>query len=212
MRKSFIIAILAVASGCHFALEARAQSASFSYVPLSSGPLLPGNTFDVTVNLIFTSGGAINNVNALSFWFWQSSPAGSLPFSVIGQNVAGTLLPPAGSPPFPLSIAPISSSGLGGGAPIGVGLPSGTYFLGTYTLSISLIALPGTYTLGNTTPATPGVGGRISTLVDTDGDTMLIADSRFNVSIVPEPGTVALFAVGTLLSGAAIARRRRSRR
>jgi hypothetical protein len=212
-----LLAVLTLATACHFAPAARAQSASFSYTPASVGPIQPGGTFSININVVFTSGASINNLAGFSFFMWQASPAGPYPFSITGRNVSGSPFQ-FGNVNFPLVLDPIGrspgggSGDLGGLAPAGSPFPSGTYFLGTYTFSIASNAAPGTYSIGSTTPATPGVGGRSSVIVDTDGDTFAIADSRFNVTVVPEPGTWALLSIGALLGGAAGARRRFSRR
>ncbi len=84
---------------------------------------------------------------------------------------------------------------------------SGTYFIADITFQVSSTAAAGTYTLGNTTSATPGVGGRISVINASNGNTFPIASSPFNITVVPEPSTFALLGVGAV--GALVAYRRR---
>ena len=88
--------------------------------------------------------------------------------------------------------------------------PSGTYFIAHITISISGTAAPGTYTDGNTTAATPAVGGRISIINDDLGVTFPIAARNFTVTIIPEPSTFALLAVAAIGLGAMAYRRRSS--
>jgi hypothetical protein len=214
MKKTIVVALFAFAAALHFAPDARAQSASFTYSGVPTGALQPGSTFSISINVVFTSGGAINNLAGFSAWLWQASPTGPYPFTLVSATFNGGAF--AGVAPVPQVLDPIMRSPSGGQSGFGgtptIPLASGSYLFGTFTFSVASNAQAGVYTIGSTTPATPNVGGRTSIISDSDGDTFGIADSRFNVTVVPEPSTFALIGVGALLVGTAARRRTRSGR
>src|SRR6185436_12454958 len=100
---------------------------------------------------------------------------------ITGFNGTGSLFTTT-TPVFPQPLNPGTAGGFGSGVPM-PGLPSGTYFIGNLTFSVAPNSVPGSYTLGNTTSATPGVGGRISVFNDNEGDTAPIAASNFNITV-----------------------------
>ncbi len=214
MKKLLMIAAIAVATVITGAPRASAQSANFSYAGIPAGPIVPGGSFTVDVFINFTSGGAINNLGGFSYWMWQSAGAG-FPFAITNRDVTN---PPAGFTSiftdlqsgltYPQIMDPINrnpngtTNGTDLGALYNISLapqPSGTYFVAHLTFSVGAGTLP--YTIGNTTQATPGVGGRFSVITDSEGDTFPIAFSPF--SIVPEPSAFMLFGVGLLSVAAA---------
>jgi hypothetical protein len=214
MKKLLLIAVVALATAVLFAPAARAQSASFTYSPIPAS-LQPGSTFTININVVFTSGGSINNLAGFSGWLWQASPAGPYPFTLVAADLSGSAF--NGNAPVPQVLDPImrppgggSQSGFGGTA--ATPYASGTYRFGTFTFSIAGNAQPGLYTIGSTTSNIPNVGGRFSVITDSDGDLLQIADSRFTVNVVPEPGTWALLCIGAVLTGAAGVRRRLGQR
>ena len=82
----------------------------------------------------------------------------------------------------------------------------GTYFVGHITFAISGAA-PGTYDLRTTT-----LLPRTSIVSSFDGTTFAdnpLPPAHYTVTIVPEPATVALISIGTIVSFGFIARRRR---
>ena len=87
-------------------------------------------------------------------------------------------------------------------------LPSGTYFIANFMFFVGANALPGNYTIGNTTSNVPMVGGRISVIADQNGNTFNMAASNFDITVIPEPGSFALMAVGALGAGLAVCGRR----
>ncbi len=90
--------------------------------------------------------------------------------------------------------------------------PSGTYPFANVTFMVAANAVPGSYVLRNTTSTTPGVGGRISIINDSEGDTFPIAASPLNVAIMPEPSSIALLCVGLISAGVVSYRRRATAR
>ena len=171
---------------------------------------MPGSSFTIGLNFVITTGGNINSIVGSSYWFYQVSPfGGPFPFAITGFDGTGSLFTTT-TPVFPISLnAP--TGGFSSGVPV-PGLPSGTYFIGNLTFSVAPNGVPGSYTVGNTTSATPGVGGRISVLNDSDGDTAPIAASNFNIAVVPEPSSLALMVVGAVGAGLAVYGRRVRRR
>ena len=88
-------------------------------------------------------------------------------------------------------------------------LPSGSYFIAHITMSLGAGAPLGSYTIGNTTSLTPMVGGRISVINDSNGNTAPIAASNFTIEVVPEPSTFALLATTAIGLCAVMLYRRR---
>ena len=87
-------------------------------------------------------------------------------------------------------------------------LGNGTFFVANLTFQVAAGAVPGMYSLGNSTSAIPGVGGRISVVNDSDGDTFPIANSPFNL---PYPRAKLDRSSGYWLDvGGALAYRRRA--
>ncbi len=207
MKKLLLVFSLAIA-GLLPAARLSAQSANLVYGGVPTGPLMPGSSFTVAVSLAFTAGGTINNVQGLSLWLAQRSPSSPFPFSITNRDGTGSVFAGSNLLAYPQVLNPINTNASGvsqqntdlGGLATN-SLPSGTYFLANFTFAISGNVTPGSYTLGNTTSTVPGVGGRISVINNNNGDTFLIAPSNFTVAIVPEPGSVALIAIGALGAG-----------
>jgi len=213
MKKLLLIA--AVALSCVFTgtPKTSAQSANFTYSNFS-GTYTPGSSFSFDITLNFTGGGGTMNVNALSYWLYQISPSsGAYFFSITQYDRTGSLFQGA-VPPLPQILDPVNHNGNDPRTDLG-GLsqnpqPTGNYFIAHITLSIAGNATPGTYTFGNSTSATPNVGGRISVFSSSTGSTVPIAASNFTIGVVPEPGTFALSVMAAIGLGAAASGRRRS--
>ena len=192
--------LLIVAIGLTCALTgmpcASGQSAQFVYSNFSGNPT-PGSSFSFDITLNFTVGGSVANLNGLSYWMYEvTSPGGGSNLAITLRGVTGSLFTDLQSTSltYPQNLNPINRNANGTqnntdlGALSSNSLPSGSYFIAHITIAISANALPGMYTIGNTTVATPGVGGRISVITDDQGTTFPIMASNFSFEI-PEPST-----------------------
>ena len=129
-----------------------------------------GSSFTFDITLDFTSGGAIANLNGLSYWMNQNTPAGApFVFAITLRDATGSLFTDLQTPgiTYPQNMTPFNTSDLG--ALSTDPHPTGAYFIAHITMSISGSAAAGVYTIGNTTVTTPGVGGRISVMNDDQG-------------------------------------------
>ena len=74
MKKSLLIAAIALA--CAVATpRVSAQSAMFTYTGVPAGPVMPGSSFTIGMNIVVTTGGNVNSIVGSSYWF---SPGESL--------------------------------------------------------------------------------------------------------------------------------------
>jgi hypothetical protein len=185
----------------------KAQSALFIYNDggaggglANSGTYTPGSSFTFSINLGFTSGGTIANLEGLSYWFQQSNPAlAPFPFSITLRDVTGSPFTDLQTPglTYPQSLNPVNANDLGAAQPVGpAGLVSGTYFVADITVSIPLNApTTGTFTLSNTTS-----GPKTSVISDSFGNTFAIPEADYTITMIPEPATwvVPCLVLGTL--------------
>ena len=174
------------------ATDASAQTATFIYndnngVP-NQGFYNAGDSFTFSINIAFTPGGNISNLEGLSYWFQQKTPVGSpFNFAITLRDATGSqfsdLQTP--SPSYPQQLNPSNSSDLGGllasnATPLG----AGTYFVANITVSISNTAAAGEYVLDNTLS-----GGKISVITDSSGHTFAIPEADYTIDVIPEPAT-----------------------
>src|ERR1700746_58078 len=95
MKKYLLIAIAALACAFAAAPAAKAQTALFIYndgngAP-NSGTYTPGSSFTFSINLAFTPGGSISNLDGLSYWGTQQSPGSPTPFAITNRDVTGSM-------------------------------------------------------------------------------------------------------------------------
>lgn len=189
------------------------QTALFSYndgvgTP-EAGTYHPGDSFTFSITLNFAPGGAIANLEGLSYWLQQSSPVGApFNFTLTARDTTGSPFTVLQTPTIsPQNLNPFNANDLGGALPPGPAITaSGNYFIANITISIAPTALNGTYVIGNgTTP------GHRSVISNSTGQTFAIPFEAYTITVVPEPGTW-LAAGLTLTSLLAFHRHRRSAR
>jgi len=191
-----------------------AQSVSFSYddgagTP-DAGTYAPGSSFTFGINMLFTSGGSIANVEGVSYWFQQSVATAPFNFAITNRDLSASFFSfPQTSPAnltYPQNMTPANAKDLGGSTEDGSGVPSGSYFIANVTFSISASAAPGTYFIENTTTSP-----KASVIADTNGHTFAIPQAIYTITVVPEPGSIALLGIGSSIAGLVRLRRRWSR-
>ena len=169
-----------------------AQTANFIYndgngAP-NAGTYHPGDSFTFSISLAFVPGGTITNLDGLSYWFQQKSPASPFISSITLRDVTGsqfTDLQTAGLT-YPQNLNPSNANDLGAALPSNqAGLGAGTYFIANITVQISPTApITGTFVLDETLS-----GGKTSVISDSAGHTFAIPEADYTITMVPEPGT-----------------------
>ncbi len=82
----------------------------FTYTGVPAGPVVPGSSFTIGINLVFVAGGGIPDVQGVSLWMAQRSPASGFPFSITNLDDTGSLFIHMGPPflEFPQMLDPIN--------------------------------------------------------------------------------------------------------
>ena len=182
------------------ASAALAQTQSLTFDDLSGtgnfGEYNPGDSFTVNVSLTFAG------YNSLGLSFWLEAPTGfASSLSITNVTYGTTFSDPnqiAPNPDFFNTSSGATAGNLSNNRDLGSTLNTGsaapgTYFVAAITLSLSGTAPAGSYVLQSTT-ASP----HTSIVTDTGfGDNPLPA-SQYTISVVPEPGTWSLIALGGL--------------
>ena len=209
-KKYFLAAFACVLAA---ASMASAQTAIFGFNDNNgapdSGTYMPGDSFTFSINLTFTPGGSVQNLDGLSYWFQQQNPSAPFFFAITNRDVTGSQFTDLQTPglTYPQTLSPSNAKDLGGFLPGNApALGAGTYFIANLTISIDPSALPGVYLIENTT-----TGGKTSVITDDQGHTFPISQAIYTITIIPEPSSLALCATGFALF-AWVVRRRYSRR
>ena len=186
------------------------QTAVFSYndgngTP-NAGTYHPGDSFTFSITLAFTAGGTVANLDGLSYWMQQLSPAGG-PFiaSITLRDVTGSDFSDLQTPGlmYPQNLNPSNANDLGAAIPAGNPADgNGSYLIANITIKISDTA-PGTgvFVLDNTTS-----GGKTSVISDSNGHTFAIPEADYTITMVPEPAT---WVAGSLVAVALLSTQRR---
>ena len=191
--KKLTVALTVFILAIFIASMTRAQTALFIYndnsgVP-NAGTYTPGSSFTFSINLAFTPGGAIQDLDGLSYWFQQTSPnTAPFPFSITLRDVTGSMFTDlqTGGLTYPQTLNPSNAKDLGAlipgnQSPVG----AGTYLIANLTISIPLNApTSGTFVISNTF-----AGGKTSVITDSFGDTFAIPEADYTITMIPEPAT-----------------------
>jgi hypothetical protein len=221
MKKQLLAAIMATGLLAVSSVSSWGQTANFVYNDNSGAPNAgtyhPGDSFTFSIQLLFTPGGSISNLDGLSYWLQQQSPASPFIASVTLRDVTGSMFTDLQTPglTYPQNLSPSNASDLGGAIPVGMppgseAVGAGLYQIANITVQISPTApIFGTYTLSQTL-----TGGKTSVIADSNGHTFAIPEADYTITLVPEPGTwagAALTLVALLSTqGRRILRRRRT--
>jgi len=171
----------------------QAQTANFLYndgngVP-NAGTYHPGDSFTFSITLAFTSGGTISNLDGVSYWLQQQSPASPFIASVTLRDVSGSQFTDLQTPSltYPQTLNPANANDLGAALQPGPALGSGIYLVANITVQIAPNApITGTYVLSQTLS-----GGKTSVISDSSGHTFAIPEADYTITMVPEPATWA---------------------
>jgi len=174
-----------------------------------AGTYHPGDSFTFSISLSFTPGGSIANLDGLSYWFQQKSPASPFIASITLRDVSGSQFTDLQSPglTYPQNLNPSNANDLGAAIPVGTppgseAVGAGLYFIANITMKISDTApITGTFVLDDTI-----TGGKTSVISDSAGHTFAIPEADYTITMVPEPGT---WAGATLIAAALLYRLRR---
>ena len=214
MKKQFLIAIAVLVADLG---AAQAQTALFIYndglagggTP-NSGTYTPGSSFTFSINLGFVPAGSIANLDGLSYWFTQQSPASPTPFAITLRDVTTSMFTDLQTPglTYPQNLSPTNANDLGAAIPVGSppgseAVGAGTYFIANITVSIPLSApTSGTFVISNTTS-----GAKTSVISDSFGHTFAIPEADYTITMIPEPATWLTPALGIV--ALLVAQRRR---
>ena len=216
MKKQILAAIMATGLLAVSSVSSWGQTALFSYndgfgTP-DAGVYEPGSSFTFSITLAFTPGGTLSNLDGVSYWLQQNSPASPFIASVTLRDVTGSPFTDLQTPglTYPQNLTPSNANDLGAALPAtGPGstpLGPGAYLVANITVQISPSApTSGTYVLSETL-----TGGKASVIADSNGHTFAIPEADYTITMVPEPGTWAGAAL-TLVALVSTQRRRFSK-
>jgi hypothetical protein len=218
MKKPLLFLLILLAAMPFARGQTHTQSISFDdgNGPGNAGTYLPTDHFSVDLYLTF------NGYNCIGLSTWLETTANAAPFiSLTGFTYGTTFVDPTQPFAGPIGFTELESTGLyTTPVPSDLGatqnppfdktaVPPGTYLIGHLTIGLAGLA-PGVYFL-QTTATTPRSSVATSYF---SGDIQPIRDeyipsSAYTITVVPEPGTVSLIALG--LSGVALALHRKKR-
>ena len=207
-----VVATVALACACTSSPLANAQSAFFTFSPVSDLSSAQSGTLQFTINLTVSglSGGAAiqpgaQNIQGLTYFLVQTTPnGGPFPFSITGRDIGGPASPSTWSPFTDLIstqaqvfASPGNNVDANGnerdlGALSDNPMGNGTYFIAKITLSFADDLIARQYTFQTAT-----AGGKAAVFNDSEGDTFPIQPGSISITRlgVPEPSPLALIGI-----------------
>jgi hypothetical protein len=204
MKKRMLAAVAAVICVFGVSSESFGQTALFTYNDGSgtpdAGTYNPGDSFTFSINLTFAPGGSVVDLDGLSYWFQQKSPASPFIASITLRDVTGSAFTDLQTPglTYPQSLNPSNANDLGAMiASPNPALGAGTHFIANITMKISDTApIIGTFVLDDVLS-----GGKTSVISDSMGHTFAIPEADYTITMVPEPATWVGAALTLLVLG-----------
>jgi hypothetical protein len=209
MKKAFLIVTASLLLSASWAAAAITLTFDDHNGAANAGTYAPGATFTFDIMLSVTSQPPAN-VAGFSLWFETAAAnSGLFTISALPSHTGSPFSQVTGdSGDFPAALTTANSTHAGfaqNAAVTDLGATSGTnqvvpgtYFLETISFTISGAITPGTYTLMNTSASTGQPLGKRSVINDGSFNTFDIGSSTYTITIVPEPATLSLIALGGL--------------
>ena len=204
-RLTHLVAVCMMCVACSVFAQTHTQSISFDdgVGPGNAGTYSPTDHFSVDLYLTYSG------YNSYGFSLWMETTANAAPFLTLTGMTNNQTFPEL-NPflTFPQNFTLLESNGMyttpnfGDGGPSDIGstvsnpqagsVPPGTYFVGQLSVDINGLP-PGVYVL-----QADATGPHATEVTDTDFMDNNVPVSEYTITVVPEPGTLALLGVAAI--------------